>query len=128
MIRENWRFEYAASDLAAAAQTKMSYHQSRLDFWKTKKNEVMDSIRADGLEIDEKIVLEFHNIKARDWVNGAQVMIRNDLQRDLDECLKKLSYHSQKLADYDSWHQILSANPKRNLEVDNTDWMFFFGK
>lgn len=128
MIRENWLFEYAASDLATAAQTKMNYHRERLDFWKAKKNEVMDSIRADGLEIDEKIVLDFHNLKARDWINGAQIMIRNDLKRDLDECLEKLRHHTEQLADYDSWHQILAANPKKSLEVDNTDWMYFFGK
>jgi predicted DNA-binding transcriptional regulator YafY len=59
-----------------------------------KKEQVISHIRADGLEVDEKIVFEHRLIKSRDWDRGAQVMVRDDLSKDLAECLEKLSFHT----------------------------------
>lgn len=128
MLRNNWKFEYAASRLAEAAAGKKAFHQERLDWWKTKRDEVMKTIRAEGIEIDEKIVLTYSNPKARDWDRGAEVMIRNDLQKDLQECLKKLQYHTERVDDYDGWQQVLAANPESRQEIDQEDWLFFFGR
>lgn len=128
MLRDNWKFEYTASKLAAAAAIKKDFHQERLEWWKAKRDEVMNTIRAEGLEIDEKIVMAYSNPKARDWDRGAEVMIRNDLQKDLQECLKKLQYHSERADDYDGWQQVLAANPETRQQLDQADWIFFFGR
>ena len=64
----------------------------------------------------------------RDWEQGAQVTVRNDLKKDLDECLEKLAYHTGLMADYDGWQQVLSANPEARLSLDHEDWLFFFGQ
>jgi len=128
MLRNEWKFEYAASKLAEASQNKIDWHTERLNWWKTKKDEVFTTIRSEGLEVDEKISARFNNPKSRDWEGGAQVMIRNDLQKDLDECLEKLQSHTKCLNDYKGWHQVLIANPENRLSLDIADWLFFFGK
>lgn len=128
MQRNEWKFEYTASKLADAAQAKIVWHTERLDWWKNKKEEVFATIRSEGLEVDEKISLEFVNPKSRDWERGAQVMIRNDLQKDLDECLEKLQAHTKCLNEYNGWQQVLIANPENRLSLDINDWLFFFGK
>ena len=128
MLRKDWGFDYTATKLAEAAATKMVFHQERLDWWKTKRQEVMNTIRSEGLEIDEKLVMEFRNPKARDWDRSAQVLIRNDLQTDLSECLDKLSHHTQQVQQYDGWQQVLAANPEARVKLDIEDWLFFFAR
>jgi len=128
MQRNEWKFEYTAAKLAEAAQAKIDWHGQRLEWWKTKKDEVFSTIRREGLEVDEKISLAFQNPKSRDWDRGAQVMVRNDLQKDLAECLEKLRAHTQELNEYSGWHQVLTANPEDRLSLDIDDWLFFFGK
>lgn len=128
MQRNEWKFEYTASKLADAALAKINWHKERLDWWKNKKDEVFATIRSEGLKVDEKISLEFNNPKSRDWERGAQVMVRNDLQKDLDECLEKLQAHTKCLNEYNGWQQVLIANPENRLSLDINDWLFFFGK
>jgi len=128
MKREEWSFEYTASKLAEAAQAKVDWHTERLAWWKAKKDEVMGTIRKEGLEVDEKISLGFSSPKSRDWERGAQVMVRNDLQKDLDECMEKLKAHTLKLNEYSGWQQVLAANPESRQSLDINDWLFFFGK
>ena len=128
MQRNEWKFDYTASRLAEAASDKTAYHRERLNFWRTTREGVMATIRAEGLEIDEKIALGYRNPKGRDWERGAEVMIRNDLQKDLDECLEKLKWHTDKLEQYVGWQQVLEANPENRQSLDIEDWLFFFAK
>jgi hypothetical protein len=128
MQRKEWTFDYTASKLAEAAKTKHLHHQERFEWWKEKRDQVMAEIRKDGLEIDEKIALEYVSPKRRDWEQGAQVTVRNDLKRDLNECLEKLAYHTGLMNDYHGWHQVLNANAEARLSLDHDDWLFFFGQ
>ena len=128
MLRKDWGFDYTANKLADAAAVKTAFHQEQLDWWKAKRQEVMTTIRSEGLEIDEKIVLEFRSSKVRDWDRGSQVMIRNDLQVDLSECLEKLGHHTQQVQQYDGWQQVLAANAEARVKLDIEDWLFFFAR
>lgn len=128
MQRTEWKFEYTALKLAEAAQLKIDWHTERLSWWKAKKDEVFTTIRSEGIEVDEKISAGFSNPKSRDWERGAQVLVRNDLQKDLDECLEKLQAHTKQLNEYNGWQQVLFANPENRLSLDINDWLFFFGK
>ena len=128
MLRQDWGFDYTATKLAEAADQKKAFHQERLAWWKAKRVEVMTTIRAEGLEIDEKIALEYRNPKSRDWDRGSQVMVRNDLQKDLSECLEKLGHHTQQVQQYDGWQQVLVANADARVKLDIDDWLFFFGR
>lgn len=128
MQRKDWKFEYATTQLAEAAQGKITFHTERLNWWKNKKNDVFAIIRNEGIEVNEKIALGYQNPKSRDWDHGAQVYVRNDLQKDLDECLEKLQSHTQRLNEYSGWYQVLAANPEDRLSLDIDDWLFFFGK
>lgn len=128
MRREKWRFEYAAGKLAEAADVKMKFHEERLEWWKVKRREVMDKIRSDGIEIDEKISLAYASPKARDWERSAQVTVRDDLRNRLVECQDKLVHHTQKRHEYNGWLQVLVANPEQHLRLDIQDWLFFFDR
>ena len=129
MLREAWKFPTPAARLAEAAQAKLAYHDERVQWWTDKRAQVMATIRAEGLEIDERLVLAHANPKARDWERGAtKVMVRNDLQEDLEECTAKLRFHTGKRSEYDGWVQVLQANAGTPLELDIEDWLFFFGR
>ncbi|MCX7175456.1 MAG: hypothetical protein NT159_16325 [Proteobacteria bacterium] len=128
MQRETWKFDYTAGKLAEAAQSKIAYHQGHLNLWKAKREELLVTIRSEGIEVDEKIVLAYSNPKARDWDRGGEIMIRNDLRKDLAECFQKLAYHTEQRDTYDGWKQVLEANPEDRVELDIDDWLFFFGR
>ena len=55
MQRTDWKFDYTATKLGEAAQAKINWHTDRLEWWKTKKDQVFATIRKEGLEVDEKI-------------------------------------------------------------------------
>ncbi|MDT3668951.1 MAG: hypothetical protein ROZ37_01295 [Aromatoleum sp.] len=128
MLRENWKFDYTTDQLAEAALVKLHFHGERLAFWQGKRKAVMDTIRAEGLEVDEKISTGYANPKARDWHRSAQVMVRNDLQKDLEECLEKLEWHTARRDEYDGWQQFLRAQAGQMQQLDINDWLFFFGR
>jgi hypothetical protein len=128
MQRNEWKFEYTAARLAEAARTKMAYHEARLAFWRAKREEVLATIRAEGLAIDEKIVVGHVSPKARDWEGANRITVRDDLRQHLDECLHKLKAHTEFLVQYDGWSQVLDANPDQRVPLDVEDWLFFYGK
>ncbi len=128
MLRDEWKFEYTASKIAEAVTQKIAYHDEMLGFWKKKRNEVVELIRSEGIEVDEKIALAYYNPKARDWQDSSEVMIRNDLRKDIVECSKKLAYHTELRDTYDGWKQVLEANPESCQSLDIADWLFFFGR
>ncbi len=87
--------EYTGGKLAEAATAKRQYHDERFfAWWKAKRKETIAKIRTKGIEIDEKIVIGFHdNPKTRDWDGAARVkQVRDDLRADLHECQSKLSW------------------------------------
>ena len=126
MLREKWDFSYTAEQLSQATAKKLAFHQERLAWWKDKRLSVMATIRAEGLEINEKIALEYRSPKSSDWNNSSQVVIRNDLKNALQECQEKLVHHTSKIQDYSGWHQMLMANPQTQQSLDVEDWLFFF--
>ncbi len=127
MRRDQWRFEYTAGKIAQAAAAKMKYHAERFDWWRAEREAVLQKIREEGLEIDEKIVLGYSSPKARDWENGARVSIRDDLRSKLEQCQSKLTLHQSKKIEYEGWHQALSANPDVALRLNIDDWLYFLG-
>jgi hypothetical protein len=128
MLRDTWKFGYSAQQIIEATNSKLTFHQERFNWWKDKKEQVITQIRAEGLEIDEAITLEYISPKSRDWERGAQVTVRDDLRKDLNECLKKLAYHTELINDFLGWQQVLTANPDAPLNLDHEDWRFFFGR
>ena len=128
MQRNEWKFDYTAARLAEVAQAKIDHHAERLAFWKGKREEVLATIRAEGLEIDEKIVVGVQSPKARDWERANRVTVRDHLRFRLAEVLDKLRFHTEQLSQYDGWQQLLLANPEARLGLHIDDWLFFFGR
>ncbi|MCX6966126.1 MAG: hypothetical protein NTW41_12375 [Verrucomicrobia bacterium] len=129
MLRDQWKFRYTARQLAEAAQTKIEFHKGRLEFWEARRKEVIGQIKADGIEVNEKsVLLQYASPKMRDFQEGGDIMIRNDLRKRLAESYEKLAYHTGRRDTFDGWQQVLGANPDDKIELDIDDWLFFFGR
>jgi len=126
MQRNEWKFDYTAARLVDGVQTKIAHHQDRLAYWRGQRETVLSTIRAEGLEIDEKIVMGYQSPKSRDWDRANRVTVREDLRHQLDEVLDKLKSHTEQLTQYDGWRQMLLANPQAQLALDIDDWLYFF--
>lgn len=128
MKRDKWSFEYKPEQILEAVAEKINFHNQQLEFWQNKREEIISTIRAEGIEINEKISIRQGFSKARDFENGGEVMIRNDLRKGLSEVYEKLKYHTKRRDIYDGWSQLLKAKPGIPLSLDITDWTFFFGR
>jgi hypothetical protein len=128
MQRDEWKFSYNGKQLTDAAKAKVAHHQRKFDWWRKRKDELLVQIKSEGLEITEAQSLIHSGHKAGDWRNGAKVMVRNDLQCQLDECLRKLGFHTEELDGFGGWVQVLEANPESVLPLDHEDWLYFFGR
>jgi hypothetical protein len=126
MLRNGWVFEYAGARLAVVAREKKEHHQRRLAWWNAKKNEVMESIRSDGLQISESE--SERACSSPTYGRRAHVLVKSDLQSRLDECTEKVRHHTAKVHDYDGWLQVLNANLEATLRLDFEDYLFFFGE
>lgn len=129
-LREQWKFNYKVCDILEAANYKVDWHKGRHDWWVAKKKEVLDKIRQEGLEIDESVAADqFSSYKISNTGRQTQVLIRDDLMRDLNECSSKTEEHKNKIASYEAWVAVLSAQPENNmLELDQSDWLYFFNR
>ena len=128
MLRDQWKFRYTAEQLAEAVQQKIQYHDERHTFWNGRREDIVTQIKADGIEVNEKSVLQYGSPKMRDYQQGGDIMIRNDLRKSLTEAYEKLAYHTGRKDTYDGWRQILTANSGLPLDLDINNWLFFFGR
>lgn len=129
MNRDDWKFPYTADKLLAAATDKKAFHEGRLTWWEGKRKEVEATIRSEGIEIDESVAANFGGTYSNAGLGrGAQVNIRNDLVRDLQECVGKTSEHREKVKQYDAWAQVLASQGQASFDLHQDDWLFFFGK
>jgi hypothetical protein len=128
MLREQWKFRYTAGQLADAVQQKIAHHEERHAFWNGRRETIIAQIKADGIEVNEKSVLQYASPKMRDYQQGGDIMIRNDLRKALSEVYEKLAYHTGRKDTYDGWRQVLTANTALPLDLDMNDWLFFFGR
>lgn len=123
MNRDSWQFTYRATVLCEAAKTKNAHHAERLQWWENKKTEIVERIKAEGIEIDESLA----NLTSNSYQRGPTVQVRTDLMADLQECVGKTREHRGKAEEYDAWVQVLSAAGESGFALHNDDWLFFFG-
>lgn len=131
MNRASWKFTYTADKLLEAATAKKDFHAGRLDWWAGKRKETEALIRSEGIEIDESVAvgsLGYASSVSNSLHRGPSVNIRNDLVRDLSECVSKTQEHEAKIRDYGAWIQVLASQGQASLELQQDDWLFFFGK
>lgn len=128
MNRDEWKFAYTAEKLLEAATAKKTFHEGRLTWWTDKQKEVEATIRSEGIEIDESVAIGTSNYANSFTGRGANVTIRNDLVRDLQECVSKAQEHREKVRGYDAWIQVLASQGRAAFDLHQDDWLFFFGK
>jgi len=125
MQRSDWKFSYKASDLAVAATSKHAHHIARLSWWEKKKQEVIEEVRANGLEVSESIASQYSTSQG---CGGPHIVVNNEHQKHLSEAYLKIKHHDSKVNEYAGWVQILEGNSTQSLQIDADDYLFFFGK
>lgn len=126
MKRMEWEFSYKASDLHAAAEAKHNHHLSRCGWWTSKRKDVEAKIKSEGIEIDVSLVGQ--SMISNTAYRQPTVCIRDDLMRDMQECVAKAREHEFKAKEYDGWIQVLKSQGSAMFPLHHEDWMFFFGK
>jgi len=128
-LRKEWKFPYTATALLHASQAKVSFHSERVIAWTDKQKEVMETIKAEGLTIEESLAAA---ISSKTYNRQATVTIDDKLLRDMDECTSKISEHKEKVAVYEGWVAMMEMEAANSqpvvLQLDHDDWLFFFGK
>ena len=132
MLRQDWKFQYIAKDLAKAAATKRDHHAARLDWWNKQQESVIAEVREKGLEVSETLAMQYGSTAPAVFRGkspaGAQIIVKDEYQSKLNECASKIHQHTEKAKEYDGWVQVLEANPSKALELDIGDYLFFFGE
>jgi hypothetical protein len=132
MIRTEWKFRYSSQALADAAEAKKMHHQARAEWWSKKQEEVIAEVKEKGLEVAESLSMQYGALNsfvgASAANKGAQLVVKNDYQTQLNECHTKINQHSGLVKMYDGWIQVLLANKDDRLDLDIEDYLFFFGK
>src|SRR4051812_44928664 len=137
-LRSYWTFQYKAQEIGDAAARQRDYRKEREQFWRNKKEEVMATIRKEGVEINESIADQLmgggvaaaaamgKNAYSTQALRGPSVTIREDLVQNLQECVTKIETHRKAAIDYEGWVQFLTApaNREKTLELTQQDWLY----
>jgi hypothetical protein len=133
MLRNEWEFEYKASEILKAAQAKCEYHDARLKWWTAKKEEKLTKLKEEGVNVDQSVVFEETygaNPKAfvsNTYARQPSVKLDETLVKDLNECISKCQDHRQKANAYQGWCAILAKHGDKALQLQADDWHHFFG-
>ena len=133
MKRDDWTVMYTGKALYDAAIMKVTYHESRQKWWLNKKIELIDKIRAEGINVTESVVdelgkLGYSTSNANIGGNGPHIQIDAGLAAQVREASQKVHEHVDKITGYRAWVQMLDAHKDMNFALDNDDWIYFFGK
>jgi histidinol-phosphate/aromatic aminotransferase/cobyric acid decarboxylase-like protein len=128
MLRHQWNFTYTGEELAEAARKKLEYHNARLAWWRSTREQKFDEIKKEGLTIHESVAGGTGNTTFTFTNNYQQptVMIDNKLQNQLNECQNKVQEHMSRVKEYEGWMDVMKAQGKHSFELHHDDWQFFF--
>ena len=127
-LRDKWLFTMRVGEVYDGAKAKYEHHQSRIAWWREKKDEVFAKIKGDGgLKISESLVSQYNKTG---YANASvEVEVDPELQKQLDECIRKISDHKVRADSYYAYVEVLESRPKNDtLDLTVDDWQFFFGK
>ena len=133
MKRDDWTVPYTGAALLTAAKEKAQFHEGRMMWWKQKKADLMEQIKAEGIVISESVVdelgkLGYHTMANSGGRAGPDVTLDPKMVSQLRESAGKVAEHETKISGYKAWVQMLESHQAANFDLDNDDWMYFFGK
>ncbi len=122
-LRQKWEFEFLGSDLLVAARNKYDHHKKKHQEYLDTRAKIECEIKATGLEIQDSIS------HPGSTSPGAppRIVVKDTMQRDLNEVTQKIQDHYNKMVGYESWVQIMKGNKTASLRLDSDDYLFFFG-
>lgn len=133
MKRDDWTMPYTGKTLLQAAKEKLTFHEGRKTWWTQKKDELIEKIRAEGINVTESVVDELgklgYSTSANLAFGGPTIQIDAGLAAQVREAAQKVHEHKEKIGQYNAWAQMLEAAPEAaSFDLAHDDWMFFFGK
>ena|ERR1035437_3004010 len=125
--RDEWEFEYSAKALAEGARSQKDFRSSRVDAWTKAKEDLMVQVKETGITITESVASGMSNYTNSNS-NGPSIGIDPAFQNKLSECHSKIKEHTQAVAEYEGWVQVLDAAGDSRYKLNQADWLYFFGK
>jgi hypothetical protein len=115
-LRREWRFSYAAGNLAGPAEEKAKYHREREAWWLLQREKAEAELRQHGVEFRDYPV-----------TGGTQVQPVLDPARQarLTECMQKIKHHADLAAEYETYLRAFRRSGDARLELDIDDVRFF---
>ena len=135
MLRKEWQTQFTAESVLQAAKLKVEHHKKRLDHYGAKMDELMQTIKKDGLEIRnvpnrfDNNYIELSTISGRES-RDSLVYVRNDLNTELQKLNVKVEQHKAALANYHIWTNFLESASAlgQSVPLDFEDYTFFFSE
>lgn len=127
--RAQWVFLYTAGQLAHGAQKQKDYREDRAKAWERAQEKVMTEIRSSGIEVTEDVMAQLQisaSYSKSGGMRGPTVSINQDLADKFNKCVGKVKEHKDLAEQYEGWIQALQAQPEKELEVTQQDFLYFF--
>lgn len=124
MLRDKWKIQRTAADLAAAALVKQQHHWDRKKWWEEQYKKAMDEAKSNGIEVIESDAKQYSTSNGF----GPRIGISPEYQLRIGEADQKVKLHETQRALYASWVELLEASSGLSYELDVDDYQFFFGK
>lgn len=122
MQRKEWLFEYTAGALLIAAESEFDRREKRLDYWKDKRDEVLEQLKEEGLSVTQWN----EGYTKSSMGNRIDVEFDAKLMTRLRECENFLEKARIEKKEYVMWIQVFSEYPEtKTLQLDAEDVAHF---
>ena len=119
-LRNTWEFRYKASEVHAAAKSKVAHHSKRYKWWESESKKAEQSLKDKGFEYREE-----------QFSRGGEMVIVGDPQlvKRVTDCKRKMEEHREQWDAFETWTRALGGQaekePDGELVLKIEDVMFF---
>lgn len=114
-MRAEWTVQWSAQSVREAALRQMAYHEGRVVFWKSHRDDAEEDLRTSGLELRSMPVTGGDRIDA---------VVDPLKARRLEECRQKVAGHEELCKQYRQWAEFLE-NSGAVFNLNFGDFEFF---
>lgn len=115
-MRNDWTFNYPASEVATGAREKYAHHRERIAWWLDQQEAAERELRSKGVEFRDRDVTGGKRVEA---------VIDPELSRRLEECRQKVAHHERLADEYGAYLAVCEANFAVMLELSVSDVRWF---
>lgn len=125
--RDNWKFCFSTKEVSEAISSKLGYHKGRIAWWANRRSEVMEKLKEAGVKVTESLVAQYSTTNLSNAGRGMSVNLDQELQSQLDECVRKVNEHEKAKTAFERWNSFADSWPNdKMLDLTYEDYVYFF--